>query len=587
MDEKETPAAHKLIIEALEKKLRKYQELDLIKRQLLGQEDTGRLLDMLAEAAARLINAETVAIPMLSADSRQVRYDHAWGRHMGAFKGISMPIEKAGLCGWVLENRRPILTNHLRDDPRVIKETAAALGINSAALSPLISRGRIIGGLSAFNRAGGGGFTEEDLADLMGLADYAALIIDGATLMEELSKEKLKLDAIFDGVDDGIIFISKEGIIQKANAAAGKYLPIGAEDLVGASVHDLSEMGRLGEIFNWDAKAEPGDRCYEVLCCKNPSCLMRKMDLLRCWLLSDGSCDVGCQGGGEGREGLEFCSDCEVLKRAFRQLSRPREVSIMGKTLQVTSRIAHDRKDKVFGEIMVLHDVTAEKDIERQRMELISMVTHDLKAPLTSVIGFCNLISEEKDLAKVQGMIQVQHESSLWLLEMIDSFLDLKKIEAGYMMVDIRPVEVGPLLETLARRFRAQAELNNIGLSYVMREGVKAVMADAECLRRVLENLVSNSVKFAGQGRSVQITASMRGKSVEVAVADDGPGIPEGDIGRLFQKYFTSGKNAAGRGSGLGLAIAKELTEAQGGSIRVVSEEGKGTAFFVTLPAAP
>ena len=587
MNEKEDSAARTLEIESLEKKLRKYQELDLIKRQLLGQDDTGRLLDMLAEAAARLIDAETVAIPMLSADSRQVRYDHAWGRHKDAFKGISVPIEKAGLCGWVLENRRPILTNHLQDDPRVVKEMSAALGISSAVLSPLISRGRIIGGLSAFNRAEGGGFSEEDLSDLMGLADFAALIIDGATLMEELSKEKLKLDAIFDGVDDGIIFISKEGIIQKANAAAGKYLPIKAEDLVGASVHDLSEMGRLGEIFSWDVKAEPGDRCYEVLCCKNRSCLMRKADLLRCWLLSEGSCDIGCQGAGGEQDGLEFCSDCEALKRAFRQLSRPREVSIMGKTLQVSSRIAHDKKDKVFGEIMVLHDVTAEKDIERQRMELISMVTHDLKAPLTSIIGFCSLISEEKDLAKVQGMIQVQHESSLWLLEMIDSFLDLKKIEAGYMTVNIGPVEVRPVLETLARRFKAQAEVNNMGFTYEVKDGVKAAMADAECLRRVLENLVSNSLKFAGHGRSVKITASLQGKSVEVAVADNGPGIPANDIDRLFQKYFTSGKKVAGRGSGLGLAIAKELTEAQGGSIRVVSEEGKGTAFFVTLPAAP
>ena len=88
----ENPAAHTLEIEALEKKLRKYQELDLIKRQLLRQDDLGKLLDMLAESAARLISAETVAIPMLSTDSRQVRYNHAWGRHKDTFMGISLPI---------------------------------------------------------------------------------------------------------------------------------------------------------------------------------------------------------------------------------------------------------------------------------------------------------------------------------------------------------------------------------------------------------------------------------------------------------------------------------------------------------------
>jgi GAF domain-containing protein len=196
-------------IESLEKKLRRREELDLLKQQLLDQTDPRILIDVVAEAAARLINAETVAIPILTPDNLHVRYEHAWGKHKDIFLGLSIPVEKAGLCGWVLENRKAIFTNRLMDDPRVLRETAAALGINAAALAPLIAKGRIIGGLSAFNRADGGEFTEEDLSDLTGLANYAALIIENTNLLSELAREKLKLDAIFEGVNDGIIFISK------------------------------------------------------------------------------------------------------------------------------------------------------------------------------------------------------------------------------------------------------------------------------------------------------------------------------------------------------------------------------------------
>src|SRR5512141_2215882 len=124
-------------ITTLEEKLARYEALNLSNLLLLDEYGSGRLIDLVAETAATLINAETVAIPMLSPDRLFVQYQHVYGKHKDAFHGLSLPVEKAGLCGWVLEHRKPILSNNLFDDPRVLKETAKTLGITCATVVPL------------------------------------------------------------------------------------------------------------------------------------------------------------------------------------------------------------------------------------------------------------------------------------------------------------------------------------------------------------------------------------------------------------------------------------------------------------------
>ncbi|MGC2423233.1 MAG: GAF domain-containing protein [Nitrospirota bacterium] len=341
-------------IQDLKDKLEKYESLESNLLHFAEEPDPARLIDIVAKTAARMIRADTVAVPMLSPDNLEIHYGHVYGRNKEKFLSIRLPIEKSGLCGWVLENRKSILCENLIDDPRVSRDLAKELNYTTAALVPLIARGRIMGGLSAFRD--GPPFTDEDKAALARLANYAAVVIDNAHLMQELSKERKKLNTIFDEVEDGIILLSHEGVVLKANKSVEKYLPLKSHELLGASVQEFINLPPLDEVFGWNVAAPPGKRCWEVKKCNGLTCPMYKKDYVRCWANSGGYC---CQDGSfTGKYSAKLqgqCSKCEVIESAAEVFARPRVIKIMGRPLiAVSSIIKPESQDEMFGEILVL-----------------------------------------------------------------------------------------------------------------------------------------------------------------------------------------------------------------------------------------
>jgi PAS domain-containing protein len=350
----EDQTAYEREIQDLKDKLEKYERLESNLLQFAEEPDPARLIDIVAQTAAGMIGAETVAVPMLSPDNLEIHYVHVYGRNKEKFLSIRLPIEKSGLCGWVLENRESILCKNLIEDSRVSKDLAKELGYTTAALAPLIARGKIMGGLSAFR--GGPPFTEDDKAELARLANYAAVVIDNAHLMQELSNERKKLNTIFDEVEDGIILLSYEGVVLKANKSVEKYLPLKSHELLGTSVREFVNLQPLDEVFGWNVAAPPGKRCWEVKQCSVLTCPMHKKDYVRCWANSGG---YFCQGGSFiGKDSAKLwsqCSKCEVINSASEVFARPREIKIMGRSLTaVSSIIKPESQGDMFGEILVL-----------------------------------------------------------------------------------------------------------------------------------------------------------------------------------------------------------------------------------------
>jgi len=232
----------------------------------------------------------------------------------------------------------------------------------------------------------------------------------------------------------------------------------------------------------------------------------------------------------------------------------------------------------------------------RLKSEFVASVSHELRTPLNSIIGFAELLEEiakgeENANPKRLRYIGNILTSGRSLLEMINELLDMAKIEAGRMEVNIEPTNVGDLIEGLVGIMRPQAETKHITMRTVIGPRLPAIETDPGKLQQILYNFLSNAIKFTPSGGTVTISADRVTRQdntlgVRLGVADTGPGIPYDMQDVIFEKFrqIDASHTREHAGTGLGLAICKELAEMLRASVSFVSEPGRGATFFVDLP---
>ena len=230
------------------------------------------------------------------------------------------------------------------------------------------------------------------------------------------------------------------------------------------------------------------------------------------------------------------------------------------------------------------------EEVERQQTALrdfLANVSHDLQTPLTSINGFSQALMDDVVKGDEQhNAYRIIEDESRRLLRLVEGLLDLSRIEAGQVRVESNPVDVAALLDHVADLFTLRAQELDVNLA-VSPNDVGDVLGDWDRLDQVLGNLVDNALRHTPPGGDVQLSARRESlSSVSIAVADTGVGIPEEAIPNLFDRYYRSDRPGAQGGTGLGLAIARELVRAQGGEIRVSSEQGVGTTFHIVLLSA-
>jgi signal transduction histidine kinase len=230
------------------------------------------------------------------------------------------------------------------------------------------------------------------------------------------------------------------------------------------------------------------------------------------------------------------------------------------------------------------------EEVERQQTALrdfLANVSHDLQTPLTSINGFSQALMDDVVKGDEQrNAYRIIEDESRRLLRLVEGLLDLSRIEAGQVQVETNPVDVATLLEHVGELFALRAQELDVHLA-VEPPNVGDVLGDWDRLDQVLGNLLDNALRHTPPGGDVQLSARRESRgSVSIAVADTGVGIPEEAIPNLFDRYYKSDRPGAQGGTGLGLAIARELVRAQGGEIRVSSEQGVGTTFHIVLQTA-
>ena len=226
----------------------------------------------------------------------------------------------------------------------------------------------------------------------------------------------------------------------------------------------------------------------------------------------------------------------------------------------------------------------------RHKSEFLASMSHELRTPLNAVIGFSEVLLERmfgevnERQAEYLGHI---HASGKHLLELLNDILDLSKVEAGHMVIEPAAVDVRALVDATVSLVHERALRRGLTLVTEVGADVPLVHADELRARQVVLNLLTNAVKFTPEGGTVTVRAEPAGATVEVSVADDGPGISAADQERLFERFFVGRNDVGGdsRGVGLGLPTVLAIAQAHGGRIVVDSALGQGSVFTIIVPA--
>jgi two-component system phosphate regulon sensor histidine kinase PhoR len=236
------------------------------------------------------------------------------------------------------------------------------------------------------------------------------------------------------------------------------------------------------------------------------------------------------------------------------------------------------------GTVAVLRDVTELRRSERLRRELTANVSHELRTPLTSIKGFSEtlLTGSRGDDATTRRFLGIINAEADRLVKLVDDLMDLSRLEAKGVALELAPVDVPALIEEMVAHLRPLAGARRLEVS----PGPRAtVLGDRNRLAQVLTNLIDNAIKFTAERGRVTIGWLDQNGDVLVTVQDDGRGIPAADLPHIFERFYKADRSrSASGGSGLGLAITKHIVEAHGGWITVHSREGEGTIFTVVLP---
>ncbi len=243
--------------------------------------------------------------------------------------------------------------------------------------------------------------------------------------------------------------------------------------------------------------------------------------------------------------------------------------------------------DTVNGITLSSRDITARKEVERLKDELVSTVSHELRTPLTSLRGFTELMLTRDFPAEQQHrFLTIMNDEATRLTNLINNFLDLQRIESGQQPYSLANVEIAPLLRDVVALFANSSETHVFHL--LAPDSLPPVRVDSGQIRQVLTNLLSNATKFSPSGGSITICAQRAGNSVEVRISDDGIGIPTEATPHLFNKFFRVDNTTTRQinGTGLGLALVKQIIEAHQGRVWVTSELGKGSTFAFSLPVS-
>jgi len=282
----------------------------------------------------------------------------------------------------------------------------------------------------------------------------------------------------------------------------------------------------------------------------------------------------------------------EQVRRTNEPILQEMELGDAGKVLDVNLSIIKAPPGQMEKVMLVFHDVTRLKQLECVRADFVANVTHEIKTPLTAIIGFVETLQHGalNDTATAQKFLHIIHDHALRLNRLVDDLLTLSKIELGETRLQIEPLAVDHLMDSVLAVVQPRAEEKNLQIIRDFSGELPPLRADRDKISQIMLNILDNAVKFTPEGGRITITAMpSQDDQINIRISDTGIGIPKDEISRLGERFYRVDKTRSREmgGTGLGLSIVKHLLIICQGRMEIESKPGTGTTVSIFIPLSP
>ncbi|MGD1995311.1 MAG: ATP-binding protein [Anaerolineae bacterium] len=515
-------------------RVRQRDALLRIIKALTAQLELDTVLEIVIQAATGLLSGQAGLIALRRSDGEfSIRAAHGLPvRLLGYFTVLFSDIpDRADHTDFLI----PGLATKLH---QVAAETG--LPLRQVIALPMSMGRDLIGVLYVF-RVHGGGFTADERQVLTSFADQAAIAVHNAQLYQRLGYEKRRLNAILEYSADGVMVMDNAQRIEIFNRALAELTGWPAGDAVGRH-HD--------EIIRWHS-------------------LETEMELSQAiaggWPLMRDSGSTS-----------PLYVEGDLRRRSGGRVS-----------IGVTYAPLLDRDGRLVNVIANLRDISRFREADRLKDTFVSIVSHELKTPVTVIQGYAETLNRPDamwDKQRVREGLGAIEEETQRLGRLVDDLLDVSRLQAGMPSLQMEEVALDSLTERVVRRLQSQTEEHEFSLRFP--RGFPTVRGDPGRLEQVLNNLVNNAIKYSPKGGRVRIQGEARPHEVVVTVTDRGIGIPAPEQAHIFEPFYRVDTSLTREtyGAGLGLYLAKAIVEAHDGRIWVESRPGEGAAFSFALP---
>ncbi len=520
------------------------QELDLINKLSQAITSTIELESVLAIGAERVVDLLQVTQSRLflikeETEHLEAVYKFDKNARRGDINYVTAPLSRYPDFLEAIQTVKPVIIEDVQktDMAPEVKRVFEKQGISSILNLPLMSKDTAIGIMMLLHTGACRHFSNEEVTLAETVASQLAVTLKNAQLFRRVVEEKGRIEALVNSSGDGILMTDNK-------------------------FHLILTNSVVAQLFRTAMTQYHGKHVIEFIDAHKDN--FKEFDLVKQIVYKI------------------VTSPQETIVEEISLVSPP-------KTLKFFGNPVLGEEDEVIGHMIVLHNITQEKQLEQMREDFTSMIVHDLKNPLAGVIGFAEILLNKSKKQGIENferfLTEILYQANT-LHDMVNNILEIHKIEDGTMEIEEEISDYGEIINRAIRQVEISAKKKDVTIQSEVQTEFPSVFVDHTKIVRLFANILSNAVKYTPEGGSITVHAEVQGDRVLTGISDTGKGIPAEYLDTIFDRFAQVDRRRQGKAAsvGLGLYFCKLVVEAHGGRIWAESEEGQGSTFYFILP---